>query len=174
MGISGVATVFAAVSAIAAAISARSSRQAVVRSHAPFVWPSIAIRGPVLGLHQVGVRLHNDGPGVAFNVRFSVANKQEGFGDIYAIPPIRAMRSGEKVPPHPEPEPQVQPMIRDDVYEYPLPGPLDQSWWVVVRYADGLGGSWEIRAPIDPQGTLRGPHRLRSGRLDRWRRAARW
>jgi hypothetical protein len=86
---------------------------------------------------------------VAFNVRFTVANDHQDYGE-YAIAPIRAMRPGEQVPPLRDPDPQEQPRIRDDnVYEHPLPGGLDQSWWVLVRYADGLGKSWEIKAPLD-------------------------
>lgn len=168
-----VATGLAAASAVAAAVSARSSHRAVTQAHTPFVWPSTAVRGPTLGQHNVAVRLHNDGPGVAFNVRFAVASGHRDYGE-YAIAPIPAVRPGEQIPPVRDPDPQVQPRIRDDTYEHPLPGGLDQSWWVLVRYADGLGRNWEIKAPLDPEGSIRPPRRLRSGPFDVWRSRVRW
>jgi hypothetical protein len=168
-----VATGLAAVSAVAAAISARSSHRAVTQAHTPFVWPSIAVRGPALGQHIIGVRLHNDGPGVAFNVRFAVVSDHQDYSE-YAIAPIPAVRPGEQIPPVREPDPQVQPRIRDDAYEHPLPGGLDQSWWVLVRYSDALGRTWEIKAPLDPEGSIRSPSRLRSGLFDLWRSRILW
>jgi hypothetical protein len=85
------------------------------------------------------------------------------------------MRPGEQVPPIRDPEPHVQPTIRgDDAFEIVLPGPIDQPWWVVVRYADGFGRNWELRAPLAPEAPLRGPVRLRAGRFDRWRPSVAW
>ncbi len=66
-------------------------------------------------------------------------------------------------------------MVRDDdVYEYPLTGGLDQPWRVLVRYADGFGKSWEINTPLNPEGAINAPRRLRSGLFDFWRPRVRW
>lgn len=174
MGFGDIAPVFAAASAVAAAVSARTSRQAVTRANAPFVWPAITVLseyGESVTRHVFGVRLHNDGPGVAFDVRFSVSAAEHG-SDEYVPPPIRAMRSGEQVPPHPEP--QEQP-IRNGLYEYPLPGKIDAGpWWVIVRYGDALGRRWQVRGPLDPHVQLDGPVRLRGRRLEVWRPPERW
>jgi hypothetical protein len=120
------------------------------------------------GVHDLGVRLCNDGPGVAFDVRFSVEPVEDEVLR-YVIPPIRAVRSGEVVPPHPEP--QEHPIRGDD--EYVVAGPTDLSRlaWVTVRYADALGRAWEVRAPLDPHRRLAAPRRLRSAP---WRRGVRW
>jgi hypothetical protein len=61
--------------AIAAWRSARASRDAVRRSNMPFVWPSYEVEygeeEPTTGLqlNTVRVVLHNDGPGIALDVR---------------------------------------------------------------------------------------------------------
>jgi hypothetical protein len=166
-----VATAIAALSATAAAVSARSSRQAVTQANAPFVWPSIAIRGRPRQ-YVLAVRLHNDGPGVAFDVRFAAASALHDFRE-YAIAPVRAMRSGEQVPPLREPEPQVQPRVQDDAFEYPLPDP-HQTWYVFVRYSDGLARNWEVRVPLEPEARIGRPRQLRRSRLDVWRGHVDW
>lgn len=63
---------------------------------------------------------------------------------------------------------------RRDAYEHPLPGGLDQPWRVLVRYSDGLGRTWEIRAPLDPHGFIQRHRRVRYSPFDRWRPRKRW
>jgi hypothetical protein len=66
-----------AAAAISARSSARASKEGVVRSNMPFVWPSYEVEwdeedlnmGQVQG--RVRVTLHNDGPGIAIDVRWS-------------------------------------------------------------------------------------------------------
>jgi hypothetical protein len=169
-----VAAVASSLSAFAAAVSARSSRQAVTRSNAPFVWPALRIGSRDSGVFSFYVRLHNDGPGVAFNVRFTVRTREDEHG--YVIPPIRAMRSGEVVPPHPEPQEQPIRDAEDGSREYAVAGPrsLDAPSWVVVRFSDALGRRWEVAAPADPHDALLGPRRLRARRFQVWRRHENW
>ena len=174
-GIETVALGLAAVSALSAASSAWFSRRAVERSHAPFVWPSIAIRsvgapGPE---HEIGIRLYNDGPGTAFNVRFTVASERwlsapEG---LYVVPPIPAIKSGEVVPPGAEYGVEI---IRDNEFRVALDESLADDWYVVVRYGDGLGRRWELRAPKDPHDHIRRPSRLRRRWWPPVRQVERW
>jgi hypothetical protein len=149
--------VAAAISAIAAATSAWFSRRAVERTHAPFIWPAISIRsagGSNSRQHEVGVRLHNDGSGAAFNVRFAIATDESLASPeaLYVVPPVRAIRSGESVPPYGS-EDQL---AEDGEYRVALIEPLDANWCVVVRYADGLGRFWQLRAPSDPHSDIHG------------------
>lgn len=169
-----IAAVASSLSAMMAAVSARSSRQAVTRSNAPFVWPALRIGSRRDGRFPFYVRLHNDGPGVGFNVRFTVRTEADGYG--YVIPPIRAMRSGEVVPPHKEPGEQPIRTRGDDVLEFAVEGPadLDAPAWVVVRFSDGLGRSWEVESPVDAHSGVPRPKRLRTRRIQVWRRAQRW
>jgi hypothetical protein len=167
----------AVISATAAALSAQASREALRRTRAPFIWPAIAIRpsSRETGQHSIGVRLHNDSPGVAFDVRFSLdfaagSPEKPDTETRYVIPPVCAMRSGEVVPPE-KGEPEI---VRGDEFVVAGPRDLRQPWWVVVRYADAAGRRWEIREPADPEGRLLGPLQLRSARWDLWRRRADW
>jgi hypothetical protein len=67
----------AAISAAVSAFSAYTSRQSVDRSHRPFVWPEIS-RKSADGREVLRVRLHNDGSGAAYDVRWSVGSVMEG------------------------------------------------------------------------------------------------
>jgi hypothetical protein len=160
-----VASIAAAFSATAAWVSAWNSRKAVARAHAPFVWPSFGIRSRDQGSwtqHSVRVRLHNDGPGVAYGVRFSLdylsgsPDQPHDASDRYVIPPIPAMRSGEVMPPGGESE-----IVHGDEFVVAGPAKLNQPWSVVVRFADGAGQEWEVRAPSDPEARVQGPRQLR-------------
>lgn len=170
-----VAAVASSLSAMMAAVSARSSRQAVTRANAPFVWPALRIGSRRDGRFPFYVRLHNDGPGVGFNVRFAVCTGADDPQFMYVIPPIRAMRSGETVPPHPEPDEQPIRTLGDDTEEFAVEGPADlDGASVVVRFSDGLGRSWEVESPVDPHSGIAHPRRLRTRRIQVWRRAQRW
>ncbi|HEX2126396.1 MAG TPA: hypothetical protein VHF45_07550 [Thermoleophilaceae bacterium] len=147
-----VAALAAAASAIAAWLSAHASRQGVSRANASFVWPAIRIGSAEPGPRTFYIRLHNDGPGITFDVRCTT-QADWGAEFAYVTPPVRAMRSGEVVPPHPEP--QEQPTTRDD-NEYALAAPRDlrEPTYVTVRFDDGFGRRWEVRAPLHPHGRI--------------------
>lgn len=172
----------AALSAIAASIAARASRQSVSRAHRPFVWPEVHIRRRTeTGFTPLRVRLHNDGPGTAYDVSCSIGPRATPTPERlrrwhrrrvllgYAIPPVRAMRPGEAVPPR----------DADDstLFEIALTTPLDEPWWVAVRWTDAAGARWEF---IEPQATddlAWPPRRLRLRRRPlrrRWRPRAYW
>lgn len=55
--------------------------------------PALRIGSRQAGPFSFFVRLHNDGAGVAFNVRFTV--RAEDSEHDYVIPSVRAMRDGE-------------------------------------------------------------------------------
>jgi hypothetical protein len=67
-----IAIAIAAVSATASALSARASRLSVDRAHRAFVWPEIRSPRDHGQSEPLRVRLRNDGPGVAYDVRWSV------------------------------------------------------------------------------------------------------
>lgn len=172
-----VAIAIAAASALAASVSARASRQAVTRANTPFVWPSISIlpRSDSSGW-SLKVRLYNDGPAVAFDVRFSVHDDTtEGpVGRVvrYVTPPVPAMRSGEAVPPR-----GAEPEILDDAAEaFVISGPreITEPWWVVVRYADALGREWEVRKSGNAEARTGPARQLRTTWWQRHRRPADW
>jgi hypothetical protein len=167
-----------AVSAAAAALSARASRQAVVRAHRPFVWAEIHVvkgrRDDKMWLAKL--RLHNDGPGAAFDVSAAVGphyvyeRVRRHWWQVwsrtlsgYATPPIRAMRPGEAVPPRDSDE---------GLYELAI-GSLE-DWWVAVRYTDAAGVRWEFREPRSPESLARPAHRLRARWWQLWRRPLWW
>jgi hypothetical protein len=63
---------------VAGSISARASRQALTRAHRPFVWPELHIGSrSENGMFRIGVRLHNDGPGVVYEVSTGIERQGE-------------------------------------------------------------------------------------------------
>ena len=165
----------AAVSAMAAATSAWFSRRAVERGHAPFVWPSYSIRlsEHASQQHRIGICLHNGGVGVAFDVRFTIATPDSLRlpETLYVPPPIRALSAGEVAPPAGEIEDQL---VDDGEYRIALTESLRSDWDIVIRFGDGLGRSWQVRAPSSPEAFLGGPHRLRDRRWQLWRPRCDW
>lgn len=164
------AAIAAAVSAIAAAVAAWSSRASVERAHRPFVYGEPAIKsrptepdggGGFLSSEpsHIAGRVHNDGTGVALDVRF---RHEAVDGSWYGepIPPARAMQPGEAIPPMD---------MNDARYELERPPDLGRPFELVTRYTDAAGRDWETRNQRHPPGPLRGPTRLRRGRLDLWR-----
>lgn len=137
-----VAIAFAAVSAIAAAVSAASMRQSVDRAHRPFVWPAIS-HGRDGEARVLRVRLHNDGSGTAYEVRWSfgtLAETQEGEfvedrqgAAERASLAIRAIRAGESVPPE-----------GSGWLEKEIQLPPDDVGWILVRWSDAGGIRWEV------------------------------
>lgn len=88
--------------------------------------------------------------------------------------PVRALRSGEVVPPEPDGrDHSVLGSPRKTGYEVAAPPREVEAWAVVIRFADSAGQQWEVRNRRHPLGQLT-VRRLRSGRLDLWRRRRDW
>lgn len=131
----------AAFSAAASAVSAYASRLAVDRANEAFVWATISY-GSDGGQPLVRVRLHNEGPGVARDVRWSATalreirpGKWEVDDDLAATNKsslIRAMQPGESVPPE-----------EHGWLDLPWRRPEDDVWWLVVRWSDAARVRWE-------------------------------
>jgi len=166
-----VAVAFAAVSAIAAAVSAVATRQSVDRAHRPFVWPAIShdADGETSILR---VRLHNDGAGTAYEVRWSfgaLMESQEGEfvedskgAAEQASMAVRAIRAGESDPPG-----------GSGWLDKKVRLPPDDIGWIVVRWSDAAGIRWEVsdQGPATSRGR---PRRLRRWRWQFWRAPADW
>lgn len=166
-----IAISIAAASAAASAVSAYTSRQAVERAHRPFVWPAIAHDNDD-GQRVLKVRLHNDGPGTAFHVRYSMGSVTADQHDAVAEDTqltkdamslvIRALKSGESSP------------IKDGHWlERALPMPPDDVGWVLVRWTDAAGARWEY-SDQGPAAEGRRPRRLRTWTWQVWRPKRDW
>jgi hypothetical protein len=161
----------AALSAVAAAVSAIATRQSVDRAHRPFVWPAIS-HGRDGDATVVRVRLHNDGAGTAYEVRWAfgtLAETQEGEfvedsqgAAEQASMAIRAVRAGESVPPE-----------DSGWLEKAIQLPPDDIGWILVRWSDAAGTRWEVsdQGPATSRGR---PRRLRRWRWQLWRAPADW
>jgi hypothetical protein len=145
-----VAAVATAAGAGAAWLAATASRQAVVRANRPFVWPE-AHESESNGKRTVRVRLHNDGPGVALDVRWSLVfpakdrlADRDQFLELVkqlASSTTRGLPPGESEPPSGNLSlPEVQ--VPDEHLEDPC--------WVAVRYTDSAGERWQYIEPSDP------------------------
>jgi hypothetical protein len=154
-----VAAVAGAASAMAAAFAARASRASVERAHRPFVYGEPGIKSAWEGPPAVvAVRLHNDGTGVALDVRFRLeAVDQSWHGE--QIPPARAMQPGEALPPF---------EMDDQRYHLERPPERVHPFELVTRYTDTAGRHWETRNQRHPPGPLRGPIRLRGRSFQFW------
>ena len=97
----------AAASAVASAVSAFTSRQAVDRASRAFVWPTISQKMDSDWRRVLRVRLNSEGGGTAYDVRWSVGLPDldggraaaERYSADNASEVIRALRSGEVIPP---------------------------------------------------------------------------
>jgi hypothetical protein len=121
----------AAISAVAAAISARSAARGVTLNHRPYVYgePQSATSG------IAGVRLHNDGPGIAVEVRWRL--HAPGREPTEWSSPIRAMQPGEVLPPY-----DSDPMSTE------LPEGIDGHrfrWFIETEYGDVRGVRWRLQ-----------------------------
>lgn len=166
-----IAVAFAAVSSVAAAVSAVATRQSVDRAHRPFVWPAIS-HGTDGDTSILRVRLHNDGAGTAYEVRWSfgtLVETQEGqfVEDTEgaagrASMAIRAIRAGESVPPQ-----------NSGWLDKEIRLPPDDIGWILVRWSDAAGVRWEVsdQGPATSRGR---PRRLRRRKWQLWRTAADW
>jgi hypothetical protein len=162
----------AAIAATASAISAYTSRQSVDRANRPFVWPAISQAKDHDGANLVRVRLHNDGSGTAFDVRWSIGTVAVGpkdeikvddkFSEQYKSHVIRALRPGESLPPE-----------DGDWLERAASLPLDDVWWVVVRWTDAARVRWELLEQ-GPALLRSEPRRLRTWPWQLWRSRREW
>lgn len=169
----GIAAVATSAAAIAAAASARASRAAVERANLAFVWPVYSVEGPDqnLSTHRLRVRLHSAGPGIAFDVRWSVlfpdvgrrawrqAEKDAARG---ASDAVRSLRPGESAP-------KGTPPYEVVVNEHPF----DQAWFLVVRWSDSAGRRWEF-IENDRRDVAHKPVKLRRQRSGRWLMRGDW
>ncbi len=137
------ASLAAAFSATAAAVSAWSSRQNVDRAHRPFVYGEPAVRSHD-ELPMVRIQLFSDGsaPGREVRTRLEAADGKWA-GSVGG--PIRALPVGEE----------------RATYDVPFPPRQVGAYVCVVRYLDTFGRLWEVRNPRNPDGPLRGPKRVR-------------
>ncbi len=165
MELNDVAAVAAAAGALAAWVAAWTSKQAVERSHRPFVYAEPELVSDEYGAPEerrwIRSRLRNDGVGVALEVRLRL-EAQDGSWAGDPTQPVRAMRAGEVVPPESK-----------QGFEFARP-PRDVEKWVsVTRYDDTGGQAWEVRNQRHPAGPLT-VRRLRTGRLIVWRPRRHW
>lgn len=170
-----VSAVAAAGGAIAAWASARASRVAISRNNMPFVWPEYQVIYDETeddGIETAAVRvvtLHNDGPGIAVDVRWSTWSPTEAPERSRWLPrrwrrdaqadtqsrdsaskSIRAMQPGDTK--------------KDDTSGITL---LEgDPFWVVVRYSDSAGERWEYTEPGAPRDLAGRPRCVPS--YDRW------
>jgi hypothetical protein len=169
--VAAVVVAFAAVSAVAAAVSAVATRQSVDRAHRPFVWPAIS-HGSDGESRILRVRLHNDGAGTAYEVRWSIGTLAETQDEEFvedskgaaeqASMAIRAIRVGESVPPE-----------GSGWLDKEVQLPPDDIGWILVRWHDAAGIRWEVsdQGPATSRGR---PRRLRRWRWQLWRDPADW
>lgn len=148
----------AAVSAIAALVATWNAYRNVELGQRAFVYGEPALNG-----EEVDVRLYNDGPGTALDIRLRLEDVDgKTLGDETKTP-VRALKPGEVLPPF-----DVQAL------KFATPPDLMKPWAVVVRYREIGGASWEVSNTRHPQSKPIARRRLRSGRLDRWRDETDW
>lgn len=162
----------AAISASVSAFSAYTSRQAVDRSHWPLVWPEIEHRDDEEGRHVLLIRLHNDGSGTAYDVRWSVGSVTLNRRDKVVIDAplttdnvsrvIRAIGASEN-----------RPAADTDWLERRIPLPDDDIWWVLVRWTDPARVRWEL-SERGPSSLRSEPRRVRTWRWQLWRPPRDW
>jgi len=162
-----VATIAAAAGAGAAWRSAGASRQAVARANRPFVWPSF-FESTTESELAVSVQVHNDGPGVALDVRWSLAFFDEHDSS-------EDERRSEELTGRLASEPSRGLRARDSSDRRQVSIPEERQghfWFVVVRYTDSAGVRWEYAEPWDV-GTLADPVR-RLRKVRGYRGSRRW
>jgi hypothetical protein len=143
----------------------------VDRAHRPFVWPAIS-HGRDGEQRILKVRLHNDGSGTAFDVRYSmgsvtvdqhdrVVEDAQLTKDAMSLV-IRALKPGES-----------NPEVDGQWLERALPLPHDDVGWVLVRWTDAGGVRWEYsdQGPATEAGR---PRRLRTWSWQVWRPERDW
>jgi hypothetical protein len=137
----------AAVSAIAAAASARSAARGVALSHRPYVYgePQSATTG------LAGVRLHNDGPGTAVEIRWRLHAR--GATPTEWSPMIRALQPGEIWPPRASEPLTVELPVGVDGHQF--------RWLAETEYSDLGGVRWRLRNDRSSPSAAAAPRRIR-------------
>jgi len=145
----------------------------VERAHRAFVWPEIRLPKAQTPL---GIRLRNDGTGVAYNVRWSLGTLAPKPGHDWESGKVvadyewarqnhslvkRAMKPGDS---HPSAEGWTDKKIAL---------PEDDIWWVLVRWTDVAGTRWEV-TDQGPAMLAHHPYPLRAHFWQLWRRASDW
>jgi hypothetical protein len=174
----------AAVSAIAAAISARASVRGIALGHRPFVVGDDERDVTELGMDPdapemgvVGVRLRNEGPGVAVAVRFRVRAWGHPDIDTYWSPRIDSLAPGAELktslPFSAPPGVTDVELMKAEAPETPNGEQLHEPdyvlWYVETQFTDITGATWLVR----PAGTFQSsqrPRRVRSHWFELWRR----
>jgi hypothetical protein len=129
----------------------------VARAHKPFVFPEWDVGPPDEEYKRVwGVRLNNEGPGIALDVRWSIAvpegpsredrTREEHQSRALASEAIRALRPG-----------QGTDWLAKSIHE----SVTGDIWYLLVRYTDSAGTRWEYFEPGNPQELARPVRRLR-------------
>lgn len=165
-----VAAIATAAGAGAAWRSALASSEAVARTHRPFVWPDWRYEHVAEGKGpEWSVRLHNDGPGVALDVRWSVYVLQppEEFGGRADFDPTQEMRRNASEP--------IRGM-RPGTNTGWMSGTSESGFeeWVVVRFTDSAGSRWEYHEPWDVDDLAEPVRRLQKVRRRRGLRVRLW
>ena len=171
-----VAVAVAAISATASAASAHASRQSVDRAHRAFVWPEIRVPKDYGQAEPLRVQLRNDGPGVAYDVRWSVGSLAPKPGEDWESGNVvhdddwarknaslveRAMPAGDTRP-------------GDGGWlERRVALPDDDIWWVLVRWTDTSGARWEL-VEQGPSLVSSGAQQLQTYRWQFWRKKRDW
>ena len=190
-------TAVAVGAAVAAGGSAWYARTALEREHWPFVWPEYCLlpiddKGnelgdgaafdPREGEYKLAVRLHNDGPGLALDVAWTIARRStsrrrkvqpdnralnplrrrkvqrlihsavQHVGIARKVPGGRALRSGEA---NPEADGVWLREELGDQYMKDVP----PSHFIVVRYSDVAGRRWEYPERLSSARELAPPPR---------------
>jgi hypothetical protein len=185
-------TVVSAVAGAAAAISARSSargsRDAVRRSNLPFVWPSYEVEygeeepNTGMAVNTVRVTLHNDGPGIAIDVRWSMWSPLDENDPPRWLPtqwrwaPWRFRRQfarwGRDASADDAARAGASKSIRamqpgDELASTHTAQFLEgDPAWVIVRYSDSAGERWEYVEPGAPRDLAGLPTRVH--KYDYW------
>jgi hypothetical protein len=156
MAVSDVGIGLAAVGALAAAWSARSSARGVELGHRPYVY------GERENLNEstIGIRLRNDGPGMAAEVRYRLG--APGVPPTEWSSPVRALQPGEIHPPEGK-DPSEAPQL-------PTRGDKPvRDWYIETAFSDIAGTRWRLRNErAEPSAAARA-RRLRSHLIDVWR-----
>ena len=154
-----VAAAAGSVSAIAGAVSARTNLSAVRRAYLPFVYGEAVYGTTSVGslspeqlaeakYANVVVRLINDGPGTAVDVRVCLRSTAGDWTSAERPDAVRALRPGDSV----------------DGFRFRPPweeNPNVESWGVATRFRDTSGRQWESFNQRYPSGDLT-RRRLRS------------
>lgn len=150
-----IASGLAAIGAAAAAISARASTRNVALSNRPYVYGE---RGYSSSEQSYAVRLHNDGAGVAREVRFRINGDETDPTDW--SDPVRGMPPGATTPPPEEDGFLVEPPRTAEG--------LSTDWFIETEYSDATGTRWRLRNDRSDARRSAVVRRVRTRRYQLW------